>query len=80
MTAEDLKFELENRPFNPFTIHVSDGHPFDVPTPQYLSINPAGTKVFVWHAVGPGYTIVSMDSIVRVSPVDSPLETAESRR
>ena len=73
MTIEDLK-ELHNRrPFNPFTVHLSDGRSFDIPTRDFLSPHQGGRMAFVWHATGGGYSFIAIDAITHVSHADAPL-------
>jgi hypothetical protein len=76
MTVEDLKDLRERRPFNPFTIHLSDGRSFDVPTPDYLAPHPGGRMAFVWHVVGRGHSFIAIDAITHVSHADAPLTAA----
>jgi hypothetical protein len=73
MTYEDLRELHDRRPFNPFTLHVSDGHPYDIVTAEYLAIHPSHTMALVFHATGRGHTFIALDSIARVSHVDAPL-------
>jgi hypothetical protein len=79
MTYEDLKELHERRPFNPFTIHTADGHPYDIVTPEYLAIHPSHTMTLVYHATGRGHTFIALDAITRVSHVDAPLGAAAPR-
>ncbi len=39
MRAEDLLDRLEDRPFRPFRIHLSDGTAFDVPNPGMVIVS-----------------------------------------
>jgi hypothetical protein len=73
MTVEELREIYERRPWNPCTVHLSDGRSFDLPTPDYMSLHPGGRMAFVWHATGPGYSFVSLDAITHVSHADAPL-------
>jgi hypothetical protein len=73
MTYEDLRELHDERPFNPFTIHMGDGHPFDIVTPEYLAIHPGHTKALVFHATGRGHSWIALAAITRVSYIDAPL-------
>jgi hypothetical protein len=77
MTIDDVKELHDRRPFNPFTIHLSDGHPFDIVTPEYLAIHPSHTMVLVFHVTGRGHTFLALNAITRVSFIDAdlPVET-----
>jgi len=73
MHLDELRELHEHRPFNPFTIHMVDGHPFDIVTPQYLAIHPNGRMALVWHVTGRGHSYIALDAITRVSHIDAPL-------
>lgn len=45
--------ELQNAtPFQPYIIHMTDGKAINVPSREFLTINPTGRTVFVWETNG----------------------------
>jgi hypothetical protein len=75
MTLSELNAIHRQRPFRPFTVHLSDGMHYDIPTPEFLSYKPDSTALVVWELQRPGFAVISLPSIVRVTypePADSP--------
>jgi hypothetical protein len=50
MTIEQLRNVLQARPFQPFTIHLTDGRHFLVPHPEFLARSPSGRTAILYHA------------------------------
>jgi hypothetical protein len=46
MTA-DIRRQMEQIPFEPFTIRMSDGHEYPVPTTDHIYLPPGGTRIVV---------------------------------
>jgi hypothetical protein len=44
---EDIRRRVERVPFEPFSIHTSDGHEFAVPTIDHVWFPPGGNRVYV---------------------------------
>ncbi len=55
---EDIRRLLETRPFKPFSIELSSGQIYNVPTAGHAAINPLGDRVIVWFDDGPGVTLI----------------------
>jgi hypothetical protein len=47
MTLQRLRAMLEERPFQPFRIHTSDGEVVPVKSPEYAWVHPSGRVLFV---------------------------------
>ena len=50
MTVEQLRNVHQANPFQPFTIHLSDGRHFLVPHPEFLARSPSGRTAILYHA------------------------------
>jgi hypothetical protein len=44
---DEIRKQLEARPFVPFSVRTSDGHEYSVPTVDYAYITPRGNRVIV---------------------------------
>ncbi len=49
MTIQQLRDAHRAAHFQPFTIHMPDGHALDVPHPEFLSMSPSGRTVIIYH-------------------------------
>jgi hypothetical protein len=67
MTSEELHKAHSQRPFNPFTMHLSDGSFNDVPTPEFLAYKPGNRYCLVLHVRGPGHTAVALSHVTRIT-------------
>ena len=52
MTIDKLREVLHAEPFEPFTIHLADGRRVPVPHPDFVSLDPRGRIVHVFHKDG----------------------------
>ncbi len=52
MTIDKLREILHAQPFEPFTIHVADRRRVAVPHPDFISLDPRGRIVHVFHKDG----------------------------
>lgn len=66
MKESTLKDVAHATPFKPFVIHLSDGRCVSVPSPDFISINPAGRTAVVWTPEG-AMRIISMGMITELS-------------
>jgi hypothetical protein len=66
MKPADFEAHHGRRPFNPFTIHTSDGNFLQVPTPEFVAHKPGDRALMVLHIQGPGYTILDLAHVVRI--------------
>ena len=46
--TDDIKKRLEEHPYVPFTVYVTDGREFYVPTVDHVHVHPGGMRVSVW--------------------------------
>ena len=74
MSPGEIRSALSAQPFRPFTIHLADEMHYDVPTPEYLAYKPDSTALFVWELQRPGFAILSLPAIVRVTYPPEPAE------
>lgn len=62
----DYLRELHHPPhFKPITLSVADGRKFNVPHPDFLSIDPAGQVVIVFGEKG-GFSVIDSELIAAV--------------
>jgi len=45
--VDDIRKLVDRRPFMPFTIRMSDGQQYPVPSTDHIHFSPRGTRVFV---------------------------------
>jgi hypothetical protein len=67
MTSKELERAHSQRPFNPFTMHLSDGTFYDVPTPEFLAHRPGDRWCFVIEVRGDGHAIIDLAHIVKIT-------------
>lgn len=73
MTPADFEREHRKQPFNPFTIHLSNGRFYPVPTPEFVAHKPGSRLLFVFHVGDDGNSYVDLDHVVEVTTDQSPL-------
>ncbi len=56
----NVKRLLSARPFVPFTIVMTRGSRYPVPTPDHCGIDPQSSRVVVWFDDGSGITIAGL--------------------
>jgi outer membrane lipoprotein SlyB len=44
----EIQSQIRRTPFVPFAIRTSDGHTYDVPSVDHISVSPRGTRVVVY--------------------------------
>ena len=52
MTIQKLREVLHAEPFEPFSIHISDGRSIPVPHPDFVSVDPKGRIAHVFRQDG----------------------------
>jgi hypothetical protein len=81
MPPEELLRRLQNRPFAPFRIHLTDGTRYDVPHPEMVL--PARRSLEIGLPNDPAQPIadrvvtVALVHIVRFEPLETPAGTEE---
>lgn len=65
--VEELEHLHTQRPFNPFTIHLSDGMHFYVPTPEYLAHKPGSTTCYLLSLKGGGGEHINLKNVTRLA-------------
>jgi hypothetical protein len=65
--VEDLERLHTQRPSNPFTIHLSDGMNFSVPTAEYLGDKPGSTTCYLLSLMGGGGDHINLKNVTRLS-------------
>jgi len=68
MTTAKHRELHKKQPFQPFTIHVSDGRSFDVPHPEWLWVTPSGR--IIWVAHGPRGAEADMVDLLHVTSLE----------
>jgi hypothetical protein len=66
MTMEDLRSAVHKAPFQPFTIHLSDGHALHVPHPDFVALSGGGLSAVVTSLTSNGFTVVDISLITRL--------------
>ena len=66
MQIDSIQAAVAERPFRPFTLHVSDGTSYPVPTAQSLALKPGDNVLFIWKLRDRGYTFVAAASVTRL--------------
>jgi hypothetical protein len=66
MTMEDLRDAVHQAPFQPFTIHLSDGHTIYVPHPDFVALSGGGLSAVVTSLTTNGFTVVDVSLITRL--------------
>ena len=57
---EDVRHHLEAGPFEPFAIVTSNGHRYDIPSPDHAGINPRRNRVVIWFDDGGHITLSAL--------------------
>jgi hypothetical protein len=52
MTKDEIRGAVKAVPFEPFTVHITDGRNFKVPTADHVSLSPNGRVLHIWHERG----------------------------
>jgi hypothetical protein len=66
MTMEDLRAAVHKAPFQPFTIHLADGHAIHVPHPDFVALAGGGLSAVVTSLTSNGFTVVDLSLISRL--------------
>ncbi len=68
MKVEKLRELMHAAPFQPFTIHVADGHALHIPHPDFIAIMGTGRTVFVTSPIEqmPSYFMVDVPLITQL--------------
>jgi hypothetical protein len=65
--VEDLERLHTQRPFNPFTIHLSDGAAFYVPFPEFMAHKPGSTRCVVLNMNAGGANNINLANVTRLA-------------
>jgi hypothetical protein len=72
MTMDDLRSVVHRAPFEPFTIHLSDGHALHVPHPDFVALAGGGRSAVVTSLTSNGHTVVDISLISRLEVPAAP--------
>ena len=72
MTIEQLRLVHQAKPFQPFTIHLTDERTYHVPHRDYLSMSPGGRTILVF-VTGDAATILDL-STMKALTMDTPYQ------
>jgi hypothetical protein len=77
MNIVNLQAVVKSVPFQPFTIHTSDGRKFRVPHPEFVAFAPSGEAIVV-HQVDDTESVIAF-SMIQLLEIH-PTETEDSSR
>lgn len=81
MNPNQLEKLRTTRPFEPFTIHMSDGTSYPVPSPEYIMRTKSGRTMAVLADGGDVFAILDMIHVTRLTtPHEIELAVEEPRR
>jgi hypothetical protein len=80
MNPDQLEKLRTARPFVPFTIHVSDGVEYHVPSPEYIQRTKSGRSISVLSGDGETFVIVDMIHVTRLTTGEQTELAAEEPR
>ena len=60
MTPDEFRSVLHRAPFEPFTIHLADGHKIEVPHPDFVAITGDGLSAVVTSPHSGGFTVIDL--------------------
>jgi hypothetical protein len=81
MNPDQLERLRTQRPFEPFTIHVSDGVKYEIPSPEYIIRTKSGRSIAVLTGDGETFAIIDMLHVTRLTNLSgSELAPEEPRR
>ena len=66
MTPEELRSVLHKAPFEPFTIHLADGHSIAVPHPDFVALTGGGLSAVVTSPESNAFTVVDLLPVTRL--------------
>jgi hypothetical protein len=66
MTMENLRSVVHKAPFQPFTIHLADGHELHVPHPDFLALAGGGGRAVLMSMQGESFTVIDLSLITRL--------------
>jgi hypothetical protein len=66
MTMDNLRSLVHKAPFQPFTVHLTDGYELHVPHPDFLALTGGGGTAVVTSMHGDAFTIVDISLITRL--------------
>lgn len=67
MTAEQIREFVKRKPFEPFTIHLSDGAQFKVTHPEALVVPPGWSTTAIVTFPKDRFTFVSLNNVTHIS-------------
>jgi hypothetical protein len=76
MNPVQLQKLLSARPFQPFTVHVSDQASYAIPSPEFILSTKSGRSIAVLSADGETFSIIDMLHVTRVT-TDKGVDLAE---
>jgi hypothetical protein len=81
MNPDQLEILRRRQPFEPFSIHTSDGAVYAVPTPENLQRTKSGRSISVLAPDGETFAIIDMLHVTRLTiGLDTGLAPEEPRR
>jgi hypothetical protein len=67
MNPDQLEKMRVERPFQPFTIHISDGASYPIPSPEYIMRTRSGRSIAVLSGDGETFAILDMIHVTRIT-------------
>jgi hypothetical protein len=77
MTSAELQAALHQRPFNPFTLHASDGMSYGVPSADFIAHKPGTRLCIVLSLRDSGVAWLDLAHMVRLT-FDEPLSAEQA--
>jgi hypothetical protein len=66
MSVHDLQHVFHRAPFQPFSLHLADGHRIDVPHPDFVAIVGDGLSAIVTSPHRPGSSYLDLLLVTRI--------------
>ena len=72
MTPDEFRSVLHKAPFEPFTIHLADGHTLRVPHPDFVALTGGGLSAVVTAPQSNAFTVVDLSLVSRLEVPAAP--------
>ena len=66
MTKDAIRDKLTAAPFRPFSVRLTDGRHFPVPSPDYAQLSPNGRLLNVWTRNGNSQSLLDVALITEI--------------
>jgi len=76
MTPDELRSALHKAPFEPFTIHLADGHSLHVPHPDFVALTGGGLSAVVTSLQSNAFSVVDLSLVTRLEVPAAPRRKA----